>query len=68
MLLFDEVLYLKVMVVNNLIRKHNMLPKDLIQIAKEKDLLEYLTIAYDMLQSTGTDGIMEDVEEYLGIV
>jgi hypothetical protein len=62
----NDVLYLKLMVANNYMRRHQMTAKEFLEFAEKKDLFGYLDLAYELLHLTGIEGIMEEVEQYCG--
>jgi hypothetical protein len=61
----NDVLYLKIMVANRYMKRHNMTPDEFLKFAEEKDLFGYLDLAYEPLHLTGPDGIMNEVEHFV---
>ena len=65
---FNDVLYLKIMVANRYMKKHDMLPDEFLEFAEKKDLFGYLDLAYESLHLTGPEGIMDEVERFVSTV
>jgi len=65
MLNIDDVLYLKLLVANQYMKRHNIQPQELLIIAEEHHLFEYLDRAYGRLHLSGTEGIMREIDDYL---
>jgi hypothetical protein len=61
----DSVLFLQVDVVSEFMRQHNLTPQEFIELDKEYNILHFLEIGYEPFHLSGTQGVVEEVEEYI---
>jgi hypothetical protein len=47
-------------------RKHNLSPEQFLELNEWSDLLGFLEDGYESFHLAGVDGIMDEVERYLG--
>ena len=62
----NQVVYLQFLVANQYMRKHNLTPQEFLELDEKSDLLGFLEDGYEPFHLTGVDGIMDEVENYIG--
>ena len=62
----NQVVYMQFLVVNQYMRKHNLTPQEFLELDEKNDLLGFLEDGYEPFHLTGVDGIMDEVEDYIG--
>ena len=63
----DAVLNMQVTLIPILMRSWNVSSKELSEIMDKYDLLSYIDVCYEMYNSMGNQGIVEDLENYIEI-
>jgi hypothetical protein len=48
-------------------RRHNLTPAEFVELDKKYNILHFLEIGYEPFHLTGTQGVVEEVEEYIKI-
>lgn len=67
-MVINQGVYLQFLVANQYMRKHNLTAQEFLELDKKSDLLGFLEDGYEPFHLTGVDGIMDEVENYLGSV
>jgi hypothetical protein len=65
MMNINNTLYLQAEVANEYMRQHNLTPQEFVELDKKHNILRFLEIGYEPLHLTGTQGVIEEVEEYI---
>ena len=60
-----EVLNMQLVLVPILSRSWNMTFAELSEIFKKYDVLDYIDVCYEKYNSTGNQGIIDDIREYI---
>jgi len=63
----NQEIYLQVLIANKYMRKHNMTPQEFLELDEKSDLLGFLEDGYEPFHLTGVEGIMDEVERYIGV-
>ena len=66
-MIINQEVYLQFLVANQYMRKHHLNPQEFLELDEKTDLLGFLEDGYEPLHLTGVDGIMEEVENYIGL-
>jgi hypothetical protein len=61
----NPVLFLQADVANEYIRQHNLTPREFVALDKKYNILHFLEIGYEPFHLTGTQGVVEEVENYI---
>jgi hypothetical protein len=61
----DNTLYLIVEISNEFMRQHNLTPMEFVELDKKYNILRFLEIGYEPFHLTGTQGVIEEVEDYI---
>ncbi len=64
MSIYDK-LYLQAEVANEYMRQHNLTPLEFVELDKKYDILHFLEVGYEPYHLTGTQGVIEEVEDYI---
>ncbi len=64
MSIYDK-LYLQAEVANEYMRQHNLTPLEFVALDKKYDILHFLEVGYEPFHLTGTQGVIEEVEDYI---
>jgi hypothetical protein len=65
MMEINPVLFLQADVAYEYMRAHNLSPREFIELDKKHNILRFLEIGYEPFHLTGTQGIVEEVEDYI---
>ena len=65
-MIINQEIYLQFLIANKYMRKHNMTPQEFLELDEKSDLLGFLEDGYEPFHLTGVDGIMYEVENYIG--
>ena len=63
----DKVLAFQISMIPILMETWHLSAKELADVFKEYDLLNYMDVALEMFNSTGTPGIIDELEDYIKI-
>lgn len=63
----DAVLNMQITLIPILAKSWNMNFRQLSTLFKEYDVLSYIDVCYEMFNSTGNQGIINELEEYIKI-
>ena len=66
-MIINQEIYLQFLVANQYMRKHRLTPQEFLKLDEKSDLLGFLEDGYEPLHLTGVDGIMDEVENYIGL-
>ena len=66
-MIINQEVYLQVLIANKYMRKHNLTPQEFLALDEESDLLGFLEDGYEPFHLTGVEGIMDEVENYIGV-
>jgi hypothetical protein len=61
----NNTLYLQAEVANEYMRRHGLTPQEFVELDKKFGVLRFLEIGYEPFHLTGTQGVIEEVEEYI---
>ncbi len=64
MSIYDK-LYLQAEVANEYMRQHNLTPLEFVELDKKYDILHFLEVGYEPFHLTGTQGVIEEIEDYI---
>jgi hypothetical protein len=59
------VLFLQADVSNEYMRRHDLTPREFVELDKKYNILRFLEIGYEPFHLTGTQGVVEEVEDYI---
>ena len=62
----NQVVYMQFLIAHQYMRKHCLTPEQFLELDKRCDLLGFLEDGYEPFHLTGVDGIMDEVERYVG--
>ena len=65
MMKVNPVLFLQADVANEYMRQHNLTPRDFVELDQRYNILRFLEIGYEPFHLTGTQGVLEEVEDYI---
>jgi len=65
MMKVNPVLFLQADVSNEYMRQHNLTPKEFIELDKRYNILHFLEIGYEPFHLTGTQGVVEEIDDYI---
>lgn len=61
----DDVLTMQVLLMPELAKEWNVSYPQLAKILQQYQILDYIDAKYDMYNSTGTDGVVDDLTDYV---
>ncbi|MDR0999528.1 MAG: DUF3791 domain-containing protein [Clostridiales bacterium] len=61
----NPVLFLQADVAGEYMRKHGLTPQEFVALDKKHNILHFLEIGYEPFHLTGTQGVIEEVEDYI---
>ncbi|MDR1085730.1 MAG: DUF3791 domain-containing protein [Deltaproteobacteria bacterium] len=61
----NPLLFLQADVSNEYMRRHNLTPQEFLELDKKHNILRFLEIGYEPFHLTGTQGVVEEVEDYI---
>ena len=62
----NQAVYIQFLISRQYMRKHHLTPEQFLELDKRSDLLGFLEDGYEPFHLTGVDGIMDEVERYVG--
>ncbi|MDR1396560.1 MAG: DUF3791 domain-containing protein [Desulfarculales bacterium] len=65
MMKVNPVLFLQADVSNEYMRQHNLTPQEFIELDKRYNILHFIEIGYEPFHLTGTQGVVEEVDDYI---
>jgi hypothetical protein len=63
----NQVAHLQTEIAHAYMRQHNLKPADFVELNQKYGILEYIEIGYEPFHLTGTEGVLDEVEEYINI-
>jgi len=63
----NQVAHLQTEVAHAYMRRHNLKPADFVQLDREYNILRFIEIGYEAFHLTGTDGVIDEVEDYIAL-
>jgi len=63
--MLNQVAHLQTEVVHAYMRRHNMKPAEFVRLDRDYNILHFIEIGYEVFHLTGTDGIIDEVENYI---
>ena len=64
----NQSVYIQFLIAHQYMRKHNLTPEQFLELDARIDLLGFLEDGYEPFHLTGVDGIMDEVEHYIGLL
>jgi hypothetical protein len=61
----NPILFLQADVAFEYMSQHNLTPREFLELDKVYNILHFIEIGYEPFHLTGTQGVVEEVEEYL---
>jgi hypothetical protein len=61
----NPVLFLQADVANEYMQRHDLTPLEFVELDKKYNILHFLEIGYEPFHLTGTQGVVEEVEDYI---
>jgi len=61
----NQIAHLQTEVAHAYMRQHNLTPADFVELDQKYNILHFLEIGYEVFHLIGTQGIIDEVEEYL---
>jgi len=61
----DQVAYLQAEISHAYMRRHHLTPDDFIALDKKYNILSYIALGYEPFHLTGTQGVIEEIDEYI---
>jgi L-rhamnose mutarotase len=65
MMNINNTLYLQAEVANEYMRQHNLTPQEFVELDKKHNILHFLEVGYESFHLTGTQGVIEEIEDYI---
>jgi hypothetical protein len=65
MLKVNPVLFLQADVSNEYMRQHKLTPREFVALDRKYNILHFLEIGYEPFHLTGTQGVVEEVDDYI---
>jgi len=63
----NQVAHLQTEVAHAYMRRHNLKPSDFIRLDRDHNILRFIEIGYEVFHLTGTDGVIDEVENYIAL-
>ena len=63
----NQSIYMQFLIAHQYMRKHNLTPEQFLELDERSDLLGFLEDGYEPFHLSGVDGIMDEVEQYIGV-
>ncbi|MDR1065787.1 MAG: DUF3791 domain-containing protein [Oscillospiraceae bacterium] len=61
----NSVLFLQADIAYEYMRQHNLTPQEFVELDRKHNILHFLEIGYEPFHLTGTQGVVEEVEDYI---
>jgi len=65
--LLNQVAHLQTEVAHAYMRRHNLKPAEFVQLDHDHNILRFIEIGYEVFHLTGTDCIIDEVENYIAL-
>lgn len=63
----NQVAHLQTEVAHAYMRKHSLKPDEFVNLDRKYNILRYIEIGYEPFHLTGTEGVVDEVEEYIKV-
>jgi len=63
----NQVVHLQTEVAHAYMRRHNLKPADFVRLDHDNNILRFIETGYELFHLTGTDGVVDEVENYIAI-
>jgi hypothetical protein len=63
----NQLAHLQTEIAHAYMRRHKLSPKEFIELDREYSLLRYIEIGYEPFHLTGTQGVVDELEDYIRI-
>ena len=64
-MILNQILYLQIEIARLYMKRHNLKPSEFLELDKRYDILKFLEIGYEPFHLTGSEGVLNEVEEYI---
>ncbi|GHT43601.1 hypothetical protein FACS189443_7200 [Planctomycetales bacterium] len=64
----DQILYMQAQIAHRYCGEENLSPEEFLAIDTNTDVLEFIAAGYELFHLTGTEGIMNEVREFVNLV
>ena len=61
----NQILYLQTEISHLYMKRHNLAPREFLELDKKCGILEFLETGYEPFHLTGTEGVLMELEEYV---
>ena len=61
----NKVLYLQTEIAHLYMKRHNLNPAQFLELDRKYGILEFLETGYEPFHLTGSEGVLDEVEEYI---
>ena len=62
----NQVLYLQTLITRLYMERHNLKPVEFLELDKKFEILKFLEIGYEPFHLTGPQGVLNELEDYIG--
>jgi hypothetical protein len=63
----NQVAHLQMEIVHAFMRQHDLKPADFVDLDRKYGILRFIEIGYELFHLTGTQGVIDEVEDYVNI-
>ena len=63
----NQKIFMQFLIANLYMRRHNLTPEEFLELDNKCNLLKYIELGYEPFHLTGTEGIMEQIENYVNL-
>jgi hypothetical protein len=67
MMKLNQVAHLQTEIAHAYMRQHNLQPHDFVALDQKYGILQFIEIGYEPFHLTGTQGVLDEVEDYIRI-
>ena len=64
--LIDPVVFLQIHISRLFMERHGLSPEDFLALDAQKDIIGFLRLGYEPFHLTGDEGILEELNAYIG--
>jgi hypothetical protein len=61
----NQVTHLQTEIAHAYMRRHNITPREFVELDKKYDILHFIEIGYEPFHLTGTQGVVDEVERFM---
>ena len=62
----NQVLYLQTLITRLYMERHNLKPAEFLELDKKFEILKFLETGYEPFHLTGPQGVLNELEDYIG--